>query len=564
MLSISSPENQARVTIVVSFRERWRLTLDTLEAIVRHTPRPYRLWVLDSGMPPALSKTLKERHAAQDMKLVTLEPDLWPNQSRARVAQQVETPYAVFIDNDVLVQPGWLEALLACAEETGAGIVGPLYLWGANTLSDRIHMAGGELTVSEESSRLVMSERHRHINARFGNVQAMLRREECGFAEFHCMLMRREVLQATDTFDPGIVCVHEHIHASLVAKRLGYSTWTEPTARVFYLAQAPWLLGELPNLRQRWASIATERSLRRFAERWNVIDDQRSFGGVRGFVQHHVGAVDPLRSGLQTSHSRQTNMSQSELAQTPAALIMQSQKRGYLPTDLQSIGKACQLAMRISDGGYRPCGRPFLNHLIGTASVLVHYGFALRLVLAALLHAAYSHSRPHNAAKPHEIAASLTKALGGPDAALQRSVRAYTLREQRYPSLLGTQATALELTTEDAELLWLEAANDIDMHLSLEVAATGRSDVANSALLNLMVQACHAVGVAGMGQTLLDARQEADTGLTLTFHSQPGSFRLSADGTVPMARAMQTGLSAPENPSARTPPEPDPVASTGA
>jgi len=69
-------------------------------------------------------------------------------QARRRVADLIDTKYAVFMDNDVLVHPGWLERLYACAEETGAGIVGPLYLWGADAQADTIHMAGGELSGS--------------------------------------------------------------------------------------------------------------------------------------------------------------------------------------------------------------------------------------------------------------------------------------------------------------------------------------------------------------------------------------------------------------------------------
>ncbi len=535
-------ETLPRVTVVVSFRERWRLTLAVLEAIVQHTPKPYRLWVLDCGMPADLRAALNQRCDNWGLVLVSLEPGLWPNQARARIAPQLVTPYTVFIDNDVIVQPGWLQALLACAEETGAGIVGPLYLWGADVRSDLIHMAGGELTTSTENNGLIMAERHRHINAKLGDVAASLRREPCGFAEFHCLLMRREVVQNPDTFDHGIVCVHEHIHASLVANQLGYATWMEPAARVFYLAMAPWHLGELPNLRRRWAGPAAERSLRRFAARWNVIDDARSFGGVRGFIRNHIETKDPLRAALQHPSRSEAPMACTELAQTPAALVTQAARRGYLRQDLKAIASACQIALRLSDGGYRPCGRPFINHLIGTASVMVHYGFGLRLVLTALLHAAYSHGQPSDPAQPAEpsaLALQTAAALGGVGSALERGVRAYTLRQQRFHALRSASTKVAAMHMDDIELLLLETANDIDMHLSLEVAVTGRTDLPEPHLLDLMASTCQAVGVPGMGQTLRDVRQTESLGLRLNFHPAPGSFRLQAQGTVAMAHAVK-------------------------
>ena len=534
----SPQEGSARVTLVVSFRERWSLTLDVVEAIVRHSPRPYRFWLLDTGMPPALRTALEARRAAWGLELVTLPPDLWPNQARAQVARQIDTPYAIFIDNDVLVHPGWLEALLDCADETGAGIVGPLYLWGEDANSDLIHMAGGELMLRQEGTRTVMGERHRHINTRMGDLKAPLRREVCDFAEFHCLLMRREILQAPETFDPDIVCVHEHIHASLVARQLGYDTWMEPAARVFYFARSPWHFGDLPDLRRRWSGPSAERSLRRFASRWNVIDDARSFGGVRGFVRNHVEAVDPLRMSLQDPVRSQGTMGRADLEQTPAGLLTLALQRTYSPQDLQSMYTACKLAMRLSNGSYRPCGRPFFNHLIGTASVLVYYGFGLRMILTALLHAAYSHARAENAARTEALKLTIASALGGTGSPLERSVKAYALRKQRFQAL-GPSCPAAALLMDDLDLLLLEAANDIDMHLSLEVAVTGRNDLPDASLVNLMVQACQALGIPGMGQTLREVRQAGAAALRLNFHAQPGSFRLQAKGTESTAHAAQ-------------------------
>lgn len=242
-----APLPAARATVVVSFRERWGWTQAVVERLLAHTPPEVPVWVLDTGLPPALRQTLQAlADATPRLALLPLPSGLWPQQARGAIAAQIGTPYAVFIDNDVLVRPGWLAPLLDCAEATGAGIVGPLYLWGDDETSELVHMAGGQLEIQGEAPARVMGEWHRHINRHVADIQPPLQRSVCDFAEYHCLLMRREVFQDPEIFDPVIVCVHEHIHASLRARELGYATWLEPATRVLYAARQPWLLDELP------------------------------------------------------------------------------------------------------------------------------------------------------------------------------------------------------------------------------------------------------------------------------------------------------------------------------
>jgi GT2 family glycosyltransferase len=48
---------------------------------------------------------------------------------------QTSGKYVVFIDNDVLVTPGWLGSLVRRTEETGAWLVGALYCFGEPTFT---------------------------------------------------------------------------------------------------------------------------------------------------------------------------------------------------------------------------------------------------------------------------------------------------------------------------------------------------------------------------------------------------------------------------------------------
>ena len=53
------------------------------------------------------------------------------------------------------------------------------------------------------------------------------------------------------------------------------------------------------------------------------------------------------------------------------------------------VHDAYNLAAALFAGQYRGSGKPFVAHLVGTASVLVRHGAAVDVVLAGLVHAAY-------------------------------------------------------------------------------------------------------------------------------------------------------------------------------
>ena len=137
-----------------------------------------------------------------------------------------------------------------------------------------------------------------------------------------------------------------------------------------------------------------------------------------------------------------------------------------------------------------------------------------------------------------KLTEQIMAALGGPQAALERQVHAYTLRQQRYPLLLAQPPEAL--LASDAELLLLDVANEVDMLLSLEVATSGRQDLLPAPVLALALHTCERAGAPGLGQTLQAQRQsladtpEADR-MRLQIHPHPGSFRLQPQGTVAMA-----------------------------
>jgi hypothetical protein len=521
--------SEPRVTIVMTARERHSLTEGVIDGIVADTWLPYRFMYLDCASPAWLRHILETRAAEWHLDVVRFDEALWPQEARQRIVGRISTDYVVFIDNDVTVEPGWLAALVACADETHAGIVAPLYLLGDGVRSPKIHMAGGTLVRTEVAGRTSLEESHRLMDA--DPRRTPLARGRCDFGEFHCMLVRAPLLRE-GVLDPAIRCVHEHIDTALSVKARGYEVYLEPSARVTYLGLAEYMLDELAFLRARWSASEADASIAAFCRKWNLVDDERSFGDVRAFVRTHVATVDPLRQLPRPDGAMP--MARDEHRQTRSGLMDLAVECGYHARELALLSDCYRLAHILVDGGYRPCGRPFIDHLVGTASVLVRFGFRMDVVAAGLLHAAYTHA-PARVGQGRAAVEAIGASLGGRGSAIEARVRAYTHRE----STVGTEPSIHLPTTslQEAEIVAIVAANEIDLHLSGELRYSGRTDVLSATRLEEIREVCRLLGVEGLYRTLRHACDSFERAKDPLLTRIPASYRLADDRSsmLPMA-----------------------------
>src|SRR5512132_1948872 len=175
------------VTVAVVPRERFTMTRPALGRMYEATMTPFRLVYVDGGSPRHIRAYLEGEARRRGFELIRTNHYLAPNEARNLAARAVRTQHVVFIDNDVLVTPGWLDALVRCAEETGAWAVGPLYCIGPPEL-ERIHMAAGDCHVLEEGGRRRLVDRHRLVDERWAEMRPSLKRESVELVEYHCML----------------------------------------------------------------------------------------------------------------------------------------------------------------------------------------------------------------------------------------------------------------------------------------------------------------------------------------------------------------------------------------
>lgn len=514
-----------RVTIVMISRERHALTESALECLVQNTPRPYRLVYTDGQTPEWLWQRLEQRAPEWQLELVRYDEPIWPQALRNRLLPTIDSEFIIFIDNDVAVYPGWLQNLVKCADETGAGIVGPLYLWGDGINPPLIHMAGGILTRASTADGDVMLQEHIHENAPAADVMDKIERLRCDNVEFHCMLVRTAPLKDMGGFDERVLNVHEHVDASLSMLKQGYPTYLEPAAKVNFLHFAPYQLGDIAVFRWRWASENTEASIQAFCDKWKVLNHPTVFDPLRIFTQQTLSAgIDPIRSEALSWQDTQYPIKSLELAQTRSALLDQAIARGYQEDELKQLADGYRMAQAVTDGGYRPCGRPFINHLTGTASILIRYGFKIEMVLAGMLHAVYDHApQQGDRAVTRQVLGSL---MGGLDSPVESRVRAYTFRNNLYD--IVSECPTEHLDISQAETLLLTLANELEMHLSGEVRYTGRTNSPPPHVINHALNSCRILGVPGMGATLMECMQASPPPIAI-MTKLTVSYRMKAD-----------------------------------
>ena len=291
--------SEGLVTIAVVPRERFSFTSQALERVYAATTPP-RLLYVDGGSPRHIRQYLEGHARKHGFDLVRTDHYLSPNQARNLAARIVRTKYVVFIDNDVLVTPGWLDALVACAEETGAWAVGPLYCIGPPEL-ETVHMAGGDCHVLEEAGRRRLFDRHRLVGKRWAEIRASVARARVELIEFHCMLVRMEAFERVGPLDEALLSVHEHLDLCMTIRQAGGTIYFEPAAVVTWVAPPPLAWSDMPFFLRRWSERWNRASLEYFDQKWALNEDARRSVQLEWLTDYRQAA---LRLPLSTKRLR--------------------------------------------------------------------------------------------------------------------------------------------------------------------------------------------------------------------------------------------------------------------
>jgi GT2 family glycosyltransferase len=271
---------QNRATVIVTQRERFGMTEESLESLYENTPNADIVYV-DGNSPERVAGYLRGEAKRRGFTLIREERFLTPNQARNIGVAAATTDYVVFVDNDVLYTPGWLDKLVACADETGAEVVAPLTCQGLPAHTE-IHHAGGDyapggdmagfFAEDPEHGRAFDEVMHGHAEP-VTDWEGKLVRQETGMCEFHCVLARRDVFERLGPLDEKMLSTKEHIDFSMTVKQAGGTVMFEPASVITYVFPCrarPLNREDWPFFALRWSDAYGTRSLEHFIAKWKL------------------------------------------------------------------------------------------------------------------------------------------------------------------------------------------------------------------------------------------------------------------------------------------------------
>lgn len=281
------------VTVVVVPRERFSHIPRSLECLYTETPVPFGLVYVDGGSPPKIRRYLEAEAQRRGFELIRSPRYLAPTEARNLGLSQARSKYVVFLDNDVLVSPGWLGALVRCAEDTGAWLVGPLYCFGEPAFTT-VHMAGGTAHVEVREGGRYLAESHHFPGHRLEDVQRKIERMRTELVEFHCLLVRTEAFERLGPLDEGLLSDFEHLDLCLAVREAGGAIYVEPEALVTWVTPPPLAWSDLPYFMLRWSDAWNRASLRHFRQKWHLAEEDPN-GHYEFVTSYRKRALWPLR-----------------------------------------------------------------------------------------------------------------------------------------------------------------------------------------------------------------------------------------------------------------------------
>ncbi|MGB6016578.1 MAG: hypothetical protein WBG32_17720, partial [Nodosilinea sp.] len=137
-----------------------------------------------------------------------------------------------------------------------------------------IHFAGGESHVwVDKTGRRRLREKMYSQGKKVADVQPTLTPTETELAEFHCVLVRRDVLEKLNGLDEKMLNTKEHLDFCMSVRDLGEKVYFEPASLVTYVPGSPASWGDLHYYMLRWSDAWTLASLHHLRDKWKLSED---------------------------------------------------------------------------------------------------------------------------------------------------------------------------------------------------------------------------------------------------------------------------------------------------
>lgn len=197
-------------------------------------------------------------------------------------------------------------------------------------------------------------------------------------------------------------------------------------------------------------------------------------------------------------------------AQTNIQLYNQIIDAKYSNTDMTCIFKGYELAMKLFSGRFRANGKPFLAHLIGTASILVQQNSPMSVVVAGLLHAAYAQGDFGDYQKgiiTRSRKKHLVQVVGEE---IEGLVARYTSFSWNKQGITSARSRINELSHLERQVVLIRLANDLEDELDLGMLYCKKTENSPAQVLTPpIVEVAFELGYPLLAEQLTEAFQRA-------------------------------------------------------
>jgi GT2 family glycosyltransferase len=184
------PRGNELASIIILCCNQLEYTRQCLESLLRHTRRPYEVILVDNGSTddtPAFLEAFRQRPGPARVEVLRHETNLGFPAGCNRAAGRARGHYVVFLNNDTVLTPGWLEGLVrrALDDWPEVGLVGPV-------TNGAPPPQGIRVPYQELDGLDVFAAQRRAFAGQTLSVRRLT-----GF----CLLVRRDVLERIGPFD---------------------------------------------------------------------------------------------------------------------------------------------------------------------------------------------------------------------------------------------------------------------------------------------------------------------------------------------------------------------------
>jgi GT2 family glycosyltransferase len=263
------------ITVGVVARDRFSTAKRCLSRLLKATPEPFRLVIVDAGAPKHYRRQMERAVAKRpNVEFLTTDRYINPNAAKNWVVRETRgTEFLALIENDNLVSPGWLSALIRACDEDGAEVARPM-LFERRLGYEFPHFDRRwediETVDTPEGPGIRFRARATPLTADIGAA-----RRRTHVLEVHCVLYRESVFDKIGEFDERIN-TRQELDVALQLYAANVPIVFEPAAEVTYISPPPVRRDERAFYNFRWNVDEAVRSHELINQKWNVVNLPRS------------------------------------------------------------------------------------------------------------------------------------------------------------------------------------------------------------------------------------------------------------------------------------------------